>query len=107
MNTQHTEAKHTPGPWAVSAVPMSKTLYPTMVVTASDGRALETVAHVSGEAVYANARLIAAAPCLLAAARALLSLDDAMMTGKGVDVEVEESARDALRTAILKAEGAQ
>ncbi len=53
---------HTPGPWRIDAVPMSKTLYPTVVLTASDGRSLETVAHVSGPNYLANAALIAAAP---------------------------------------------
>lgn len=88
--TTKTKATHTPGPWSVSC----------------SGNDVENVSGAGVCALYAdetaeaNARLIAAAPDLLAAAEAMLrSIDEGPAFGNG-EIEI-----DKLRVAVAKARG--
>jgi len=67
------ESKHTPGPWRVQR----ETTYPLFTVWGHAPNAAETPLLVAKNISEANARLIAAAPDLLAAAKACLAHDDA------------------------------
>lgn len=84
------EAKHTPGPWevAIQYLPSHVAYY-------------LKYEELSKEEVEANARLIASAPCLLEALKAVLSsgvLNDKRWSGLGaIRVKAEE--------AISRAEG--
>ena len=101
-------AAHTPGPWAV--------YLPEHDVTAWDEDADRTItvalmsSDESEEICEANARLIAAAPDLLEAAQAALTLNpDTYAIGssqRGSDTEWDlQRKQDALRTAIAAATG--
>jgi len=107
------EAKHTPGPWtaAILAEPLHK--IPEYVadciresggrdfrfVAASDAKGQCDICHVgNGSAGKANARLIAAAPDLLEACKAVMEM-------RIVQVEDEEGEIEMCRAAIAKAEG--
>ena len=101
-------AAHTPGPWAV--------YLPEHDVTAWDEDADRTItvalmsSDESEEICEANARLIAAAPDLLEAAQAVLTLSpDTYAIGssqRGSDTEWDlQRKQDALRTAIAVATG--
>lgn len=94
--------QHTPGPWSVGQQEFSR-----------HGVALEGNVHVirmhgaCGAAIYsmgceaseteATARLIAAAPALLAALEGLLNVGDSVL--------FQQRAREAARAAIAKAKG--
>jgi hypothetical protein len=100
MNT----AKHTPGPWKITKV-MELRKATHYAVKHNDGTgsfSTEVVAQCEKEA---NARLIAAAPDLLAAANAGLFLADTLANLQGN----QEAAKIAsvLRAAITKATGQQ
>jgi hypothetical protein len=87
--------KHTPGPWTVYEAGFS--------VADAWGHVLST--DVEGrmpEEAAANARLIAAAPELLAALEALLSVYQGFAPWEG---EVERQAEIKARAAIAKARG--
>lgn len=103
--------KHTPGPWRTNAY---------------DHREIEALAGPEGEryvigpiaVVYdidsirsgqavgeANARLIVAAPDLLAACKAILRHDDSVLPHNAVDCATAPCAYCQVRNAIAKAEG--
>jgi hypothetical protein len=85
-------AKHTPGPWNLVWWGNEKYPYPLSSLADNDGKWIARDGTVSSEA---NARLIAAAPDLLAACRAALG---AFFNNNAIDwSELEE--------AIAKAEG--
>ena len=92
--------KHTPGPWGIDAVPSSDVHY-IRSVTDADGRAIAKVRHhleqTMDEAIT-NARLIAAAPDMLAALRAAHS-DIQRIPGHTIDM------LGRIEAAIAKAEG--
>lgn len=105
--TMEKSAKHTPGPWIIfadqgSAVAVLPAMRPGEVCS-FEGSGLPNK--------EANARLIAAAPDLYEAARALVEAEDALLAelraaGEMPDLtEKPWSLVDALRTAIAKAEG--
>ena len=91
---------HTPGPWHVTKGPAARE------IRADDGPYIASVYDIAvtyGER-NANARLIAAAPELLDAAR--LAVDAIGQTRDDFGLKVElEKAYLALRAAIAKAEG--
>ena len=87
------QTKHTPGPWVTSSLPNGT----EWTVSADDGDMLADLTGCPNE--KANARLIAAAPDLLALV--LDALDD-----PDVDILGSEWVRDA-RAAIAKATGGQ
>lgn len=90
------EEKYTPGPWEVDG-PRIYSTTKTLVATVGLFRSLETAS--------ANARLIAAAPDLLAALESLLEwaadVHDPMKQSR-----INYSGMDAARAAIAKAKGA-
>lgn len=92
--------KHTPGPWNVNTLPKWHTevfagLY--LICEAIGGqRHLDEPRNPKQD--EANARLIAAAPDLLAALKMVKSRDDAY------DLDISEHERDQLHDAISKAE---
>lgn len=93
-----TKTTHTPGPWEVSEGRGFRS------IKASDGG--HVIASDQGEFTgnwEANARLIAAAPDLLEAAKHTLSV----LEGTGTKIEGRENfiGIPALRAAIAKAEG--
>lgn len=102
MSTQHT-----PGPWAVTC----DTQYKRGVLVRDKGgqgyvvAACDSIANTGAkyvnECLEANARLIAAAPDLLAAAQTALA---ALTPWRNYE---EQEASIALQTAIAKAKGAQ
>jgi hypothetical protein len=84
-----TRPTHTPGPWCVEG----------SYVHGPDGKRFLAVAS-DGEG-QANARLIAAAPTMLAACMsALRALEDNLQPGP-----MDEDAKEGLRAAIAKATG--
>ena len=89
--------QHTPGPWILA----NSDAYNTVVI--AQGAEICTVIEHQGGDRKANSRLIAAAPELLAALKALLS--DAEDVGfEGISVEAFDSIH-AARAALAKAEG--
>lgn len=88
------DAKHTPAPWEISHEPPRWIIQSTSVPIGA-----RAVAWLVGDYLECapNARLIAAAPDLLAAAKALLVSDDIHSW--------DTPATIALRAAIAKAEG--
>lgn len=97
-------AKHTPGPWRVNDNPMAMSEYCILAESRGTGfgasvataNQREGYNALSPEEAKANARLIAAAPDLLdAAKKALADCVDLIATPAG----------EALQTAIAKAEG--
>ncbi|RWO22848.1 hypothetical protein [Mesorhizobium sp.] len=106
-------AKHTPGPWAIDPTYLSEVQTPNDKTIAScwhthaEGRTVSItgVLECSLEESAANARLIAAAPDMLAALKQ--ALDDIRTfhdaTGLGEDV-LSKEAHDAMLAAIAKAE---
>lgn len=86
---------HTPGPWPITPLPEN-----TWHVTAHIGPKEQPVAMVHGEA---NARLIATAPDLLAALKAMCEASEEQdLTALAMRID---RARDSARTAIAKATG--
>ena len=88
---------HTPGPW----------IKDRNLITDQDGQDIATVTYHQNGYVQANARLIAAAPDLLKAAKlALDALTTVYDKGRGiVKAELALHAFGNLKTAIEKAEG--
>lgn len=82
---------HTPGPWRVHAV--------AGLIQEANGHSIAAYTGTSQDEADANARLIAAAPELLAALEHLLALNS------GCAPEEEERGWDQARAAIAKATG--
>jgi hypothetical protein len=87
---------HTPGPWRVSGIGTIE----------SEGDNPECIASVMPRNLSENARLIAAAPCLLAALRRLVDHDMTYFRGFVADGQISQAAVMSARAAIAKAEGA-
>jgi hypothetical protein len=87
-----TNTQHTPGPWRIGDAGF------TVFGPPKPGALAETIAPVKSRA---NARLIAAAPEMLAALEALLDCEPALLSAK------ERKAYAIARAAIAKATGAQ
>ena len=93
--------KHTPGPWRVTAAPLNPGVSTRWIEVYSVDPE-DDVAQATGgnlKTAQANARLIAAAPDLLAAALAMQCAD--------VTTDEIERARDLLDEAIAKAKGGE
>ena len=111
-----TDAKHTPGPWMTQRSHSGRTIY---AETQRDFEIKETrilAFMVRNEAQFpveqsdANARLIAAAPELLAELREIESKLSALLCERVLDSTLPEfyevrNARNSARVAISKAEG--
>jgi hypothetical protein len=100
MNT-HT---HTPGPWRID----SKTRFGDYTIAA--GESVKTCEFIAKTQSDTNARLIAAAPDLLAALREIESKLTALLCERVLDSTLPEfyevrDARNSARAAIAKAEG--
>lgn len=106
-------AAHTPGPWRISSVRTRESGEPVLQICA-DGKCYAMVFYsdktpAQHAASYADARLIAAAPDMLAALTALLERHwQLVMCGDcgNWDVETEKEVI-AARAAIAKATGSQ
>ncbi len=85
------ESKHTPGPWELQGGYRDIMTKDARVCTVRHG-------YVTRETYHANARLIAAAPDLIAALRYVLELHDA-------NEPIEPKDAELLRAAIAKVEG--
>ena len=103
------EAGYTPGPWTHEGrFVVAYGENGANICAISEPRASSTVGYTEltrnskdGQEAYANARLIAAAPDLLAAARdAIVALED----GEGLGFQGGDEAYAALKQAIAKAE---
>ena len=107
------DKKHTPGPWEVRADPSHYDSFTTVVAGSGEqrkGMLRELIVEIGGwagiETAEANARLIAAAPDLLAACQRLVTLIDEsdqwsdVVSGTAMGEIVNEA-----RTAVAKAEG--
>jgi hypothetical protein len=97
------ETKHTPGPWraeeSAHQQEFSHWIGTTSLKVMPRQSTIAAVLNAGSEESAANARLIAAAPELLAGCRALLAIYDEHLGGSGL-----QGVRDA-RAAIAKAEG--
>lgn len=93
----HATASHTPGPWFIDGPQIRD----------AHGWALASVPDALGDATdHANARLIAAAPDLAAAALALLQRIDAMTTA-AFAMGAERPERERLRATLAAALGVE
>lgn len=101
MNTTE-KAQHTPGPWTIHPKSASKVADSNGETVAACGRIGVTNAEVYSR-VLADARLIAAAPDLLAACIALK--EDLGHISLNAFNEIDEKAKDMLLAAIAKACG--
>ena len=127
MSTQAETAKHTPGPWVVEHIDAPGNIDGAMVILAVDGPGDESICRVWSRTMpyvtrpgkhhnrgnfvvdpvaLANARLIAAAPDLLAACKAAVPAVEFLRKKAGSSwgdggIAVE----DFIRAAIAKAEG--
>ena len=92
-------SKHTPGPWRIvqDRVPASLEVYAGKTAIAECWRRADV------ETEIANARLIAAAPCMAEALQALIACD---FGARGWDDNAEHAAMKA-RSAIAKATGSE
>lgn len=102
------ETKHTPGPWIYYVDAPTTEPDWHVVTTANKMRVIANVHIEPGNATdAANARLIAAAPELLAAARALVAYINSMPTDnekcRVLSTALNNSAGQALKDAIAKA----
>jgi len=96
--------KHTPGPWTAKHTPESSNQ--EYVVMAGPRWQIASVDFVGNSVTEkANARLIAAAPALLEALRALL--DEAEQFAKAIPPYSSSEAIASARAAIKKATGEQ
>jgi hypothetical protein len=108
MTTAEQPPAHTPGPWVWIGPEGQGAVY---YIYAGNPEAEAVLAMVysatEGEADRENARLIAAAPRLLAALRDLVRVEDAAAAIIGRPREWKDSYLDEARAAIAEVEGAQ
>jgi hypothetical protein len=98
------EAKHTPGPWGV-VVPMHPLDGFTHAITAPIGAVGWALSSgVDAERASANARLMAAAPDMLAALQAALPILSAYIDADNFDGHASRALR-LVADAIAKAQG--
>lgn len=103
------KAQHTPGPWQIQrGVPIGFGL----VASAGLRQKIVSAEGVSDSEADANARLIAAAPDLLAALQAIEDDLSGVISVAAIDGQIErlpslKAARDLARAAIAKAKGHQ
>ena len=90
------ETKHTPGPWTATPTAGHETHGQSVVYAEADGKDVAVI--YDGKA---NARLIAAAPELLAACKAIAALMDGQ--GRANMPEVAGQARAAIAKATVEA----
>ena len=95
--------KHTPGPWQVKLTSCFVDGLPVAGVWVEAPPYTSIANLIPHVGVEANARLIAAAPELLAALKALVD-DYAQLCGDGIVVDTEPSVLTAASCAIAKAE---
>jgi hypothetical protein len=110
-----TETKHTQGPWKV--LENGKEMGKHCVSTTSDAPVQAVICEINTKSIgtndairLANARLISAAPELLAALREIESKLTALLCDRVLDSTLPEffqvrDARNSARAAIVKAEG--
>lgn len=100
-----TQTQHTPGPWQTTDLGRDIGIVPTSQPLSRSIAVCSRLYREDAVDCEANARLIAAAPDLLAAAQQALSyLDDQPNSTPGSVAEVNQCAvRYGLRTAIYKA----
>jgi hypothetical protein len=103
--------KHTPGPWAIK-FRGDHSAYISLgdPTTGGPHKQFDIAFDSRHPSDVADARLIAAAPDLLAALKALLAVAPPKAPGAGVIVGSEEKHKAAIaaaRAAVAKAEGAQ
>lgn len=104
MTTNETKTKHTPGPWYSAITPTSGTW------VGSDPQCMIGIARIFGdsdEETEANAALIAAAPDLLEALKALHSCHRAFSNDPEMWTALDDDARKQAEAAIEKAEGGE
>lgn len=104
-------AKRTPGPWAIELwgeeFPSSATVYSEAL-----GRGVGSIAYITPSGMrentaIADARLMAAAPDLLDAGKRFLAATDAYDEDDRAAMDEWRAARIALRVAVAKAEAAE
>lgn len=102
-----TKSKATPGPWRVQYTPPKVPNPASYRIMGDDKDGVpHTIAHVFSKTNEANAALIAASPMLLIAAkRALTSLEAAQLTVSAKDLELIQRGIAELMNAIAAAEG--
>lgn len=110
MNKNTKEAAkptHTPGPWTMQGMTGlcgAKNSLPIMAVNGFNGCGVEIASvHAIGDAKHANARLIAAAPDLLAALKAIVERSGGKLYN--TDQITAETFYDLACAAILRATG--
>lgn len=95
---------HTKGPWAVEDGEIVADGFVIGAVYGADDFPCHEAADGEEEECHANARLVAAAPCLLAALEAALAHFGWLMD-KGALTREEEPVLEQIRAAIRKARG--
>ena len=102
-------AQHTPGPWQVAVDIFDNDGMPETAIQAMNGGATVAVALDFGlnnpDMRQANARLIAAAPCLLDALQELTQIASVLEATCLGDSRAKENRMDRARAAIAKATG--
>lgn len=104
------QTKHTPGPWVYRHSFDSAARRDIWTATDATGHRelVATIPDAEGDHINADARLIAAAPDLLAALDKLLSATVDRTLAEGYEMDgVEYAARSAALAAIAKATGGQ
>ena len=95
---------HTPGPWVAQGRDGLEVMGPDFKIVEVDiGEARHQADREAYEAAQADARLIAAAPDLLAAL--LVAVDTIKTIGRRPDPDMEDQALETIRAAIAKARG--
>lgn len=100
---------HTPGPWRAVAPGTDGSQFLNWIVGTDVGNTLVSVVSVIAPHAVAyceaDARLIAAAPDLLAALKHVQSCDQWSRREEGISTEIMDRAWDRVRAAIAAAEG--
>lgn len=104
-------SKHTPGPWGISINPDEPEIVAQLCTSGLAYFAIVPSDSVSLGDIVADARLIAAAPELLEAARLVLAWHDAEADFSGTTfwqrVDMCRESEAALRAAVTKATGVE
>lgn len=104
-HTAETKATHTPGPWSVEPHDRDENTYYIIAPEIGNAMLAKTMTsrdlRVPADIVHANARLIAAAPELLAVAKKAAN----MLLRNTLQDSEDTAVYQSLRSAIAKAEG--